>query len=45
MSTATMHTSVGDVEIEFFDDAAPKTVTNFRKLPARASTTGSSSTA
>ena len=32
MSTATMHTSAGDVEIEFFDDAAPKTVTNFRKL-------------
>src|SRR4051794_38948583 len=32
MSTATLHTSAGPVEIEFFDDDAPKTVANFRKL-------------
>jgi peptidyl-prolyl cis-trans isomerase B (cyclophilin B) len=32
MSTATMHTNAGAIEIEFFDDAAPKTVENFRKL-------------
>jgi cyclophilin family peptidyl-prolyl cis-trans isomerase len=32
MSTATIHTSHGVIEIEFFDDDAPKTVANFRKL-------------
>ena len=32
MSSATMHTSEGDIAIELFDDAAPKTVENFRKL-------------
>ena len=32
MSTATMRTSEGDIEFELFDDAAPKTVENFRKL-------------
>jgi peptidyl-prolyl cis-trans isomerase B (cyclophilin B) len=32
MSTATIHTNHGPIEIEFFDDAAPKTVENFRKL-------------
>jgi cyclophilin family peptidyl-prolyl cis-trans isomerase len=32
MSTATMNTSHGTIEIEFFDDDAPKTVENFRKL-------------
>jgi cyclophilin family peptidyl-prolyl cis-trans isomerase len=32
MSKATLHTSAGPVEIEFFDDDAPKTVANFRKL-------------
>src|SRR4051794_40255773 len=32
MSQATLHTSAGAVEIEFFDDDAPKTVANFRKL-------------
>ena len=32
MSTATMHTTHGDLDIEFFDDDAPKTVANFRKL-------------
>ena len=32
MSNATMHTSEGDVTLELFDDDAPKTVENFRKL-------------
>ena len=34
MSTATLHTSVGPIEVEFFDEDAPKTVENFRKLAA-----------
>ena len=34
MSAATLHTNHGPVEVEFFDDAAPKTVGNFRKLSA-----------
>ena len=34
MSTATMHTTLGDIEVEFFDEDAPKTVENFRKLAA-----------
>src|SRR5213079_868809 len=34
MSAATLHTNHGPVEIELFDDAAPKTVENFRKLSA-----------
>jgi peptidyl-prolyl cis-trans isomerase B (cyclophilin B) len=29
-----MHTTLGTIEIEFFDDDAPKTVANFRKLAA-----------
>ncbi len=32
MSTATMHTSQGPIEFELFDDAAPKTVQNFKDL-------------
>jgi len=32
MSTATMHTNHGAIEIELFDGDAPKTVENFRKL-------------
>ena len=32
MSTATMHTNHGDIELELFDEDAPKTVDNFRKL-------------
>jgi cyclophilin family peptidyl-prolyl cis-trans isomerase len=32
MSKATMSTSEGAIEIEFFDADAPKTVANFRKL-------------
>jgi len=32
MSTATMHTNQGAIELELFDEAAPKTVENFRKL-------------
>lgn len=34
MTTATLQTNHGDIEIEFFDDDAPKTVENFRKLAA-----------
>ena len=34
MSTATLHTNHGPVEVQFFDDDAPKTVENFRKLAA-----------
>src|ERR1700709_1585946 len=34
MSTASMSTSEGDISIELFDDAAPKTVENFKKLAA-----------
>src|SRR5213083_490818 len=34
MSTATMHTNHGAIELELFDDDAPKTVENFRKLAA-----------
>ena len=33
-STATMHTNAGPIEIELFDEDAPKTVENFRKLAA-----------
>jgi cyclophilin family peptidyl-prolyl cis-trans isomerase len=32
MSSATLHTNHGAIEIELFDDDAPKTVQNFRKL-------------
>ena len=31
-STATMHTSKGAIELELFDEDAPKTVQNFKKL-------------
>jgi len=31
-STATMTTNLGDIELELFDEDAPKTVENFRKL-------------
>ena len=34
MSQATMHTSHGAIVIEFFDDDAPVTVENFRRLAA-----------
>jgi cyclophilin family peptidyl-prolyl cis-trans isomerase len=34
MSHATMHTNHGAIELELFDDDAPKTVENFRKLAA-----------
>src|SRR5687767_5342014 len=33
-STATMQTNLGAIEIELFDEDAPKTVENFRKLAA-----------
>jgi peptidyl-prolyl cis-trans isomerase B (cyclophilin B) len=32
MSKATLHTNAGPISVEFFDDDAPKTVENFRKL-------------
>jgi cyclophilin family peptidyl-prolyl cis-trans isomerase len=32
MSTAVMHTSAGPITLELFDEDAPKTVANFRKL-------------
>jgi peptidyl-prolyl cis-trans isomerase B (cyclophilin B) len=32
MSQATLHTTHGPIEVQFFDDDAPKTVENFRKL-------------
>ena len=32
MSAATIHTSAGPIEVKFFDEDAPKTVENFRKL-------------
>jgi peptidyl-prolyl cis-trans isomerase B (cyclophilin B) len=32
VSTATMHTTAGPIVFELFDDDAPKTVENFRKL-------------
>jgi peptidyl-prolyl cis-trans isomerase B (cyclophilin B) len=32
MSTANINTTLGTIAIEFFDDDAPKTVENFRKL-------------
>jgi peptidyl-prolyl cis-trans isomerase B (cyclophilin B) len=32
MSEATLHTNAGPIKIEFFDEDAPKTVENFRKL-------------
>jgi len=34
MSQATLHTNHGPVEVKFFDEDAPKTVENFRKLSA-----------
>ena len=34
MSAATLHTNHGVVEVELFDEDAPKTVENFRKLAA-----------
>jgi peptidyl-prolyl cis-trans isomerase B (cyclophilin B) len=32
MSTAKMHTTQGTIELELFDEDAPKTVSNFKKL-------------
>jgi cyclophilin family peptidyl-prolyl cis-trans isomerase len=32
MSKATLHTNAGPIAVELFDDDAPKTVENFRKL-------------
>ncbi len=35
MSTATMKTSEGDIVLELFDEAAPKTVSNFKQLASQ----------
>ena len=35
MSTANMNTTLGTIAIELFDDAAPKTVENFRTLAGK----------
>src|SRR5678816_1426404 len=32
MSQATLHTSMGAIAVELFDEDAPKTVANFKKL-------------
>src|SRR4051812_8326099 len=32
MSQATLHTNAGPITVQFFDEEAPKTVENFRKL-------------
>jgi peptidyl-prolyl cis-trans isomerase B (cyclophilin B) len=32
MSAATLHTNAGPIKVSFFDEDAPKTVENFRKL-------------
>src|SRR6202021_4122150 len=34
MSKATLQTNAGPITVEFFDEDAPKTVENFRKLAA-----------
>jgi peptidyl-prolyl cis-trans isomerase B (cyclophilin B) len=34
MSKATLNTTAGPIKVEFFDEDAPKTVENFRKLAA-----------
>jgi cyclophilin family peptidyl-prolyl cis-trans isomerase len=34
VSAATLHTNHGPIEVELYDDDAPKTVENFRKLAA-----------
>ena len=34
VSEATLHTDAGPIKVRFFDDDAPKTVANFRKLAA-----------
>jgi cyclophilin family peptidyl-prolyl cis-trans isomerase len=34
VSQATLHTSMGAIAVELFDDDAPKTVANFKKLAA-----------
>ena len=34
MSQGTLHTNAGPITVSFFDDDAPKTVENFRKLSA-----------
>ena len=45
MTRATIATDLGDIEVELFDQSAPKAAANFIKLAGRASTTTSSSIA
>ena len=45
MTTATMHTSEGAIEIELFPEDAPKTVENFTKLAGEGFYDGVTSTA
>ena len=45
MTSATIATELGDIEVDLFDESAPKATANFVKLAGRASTTTSSSTA
>ena len=42
---ATLQTDLGDIQIKFFYDKAPKHVENFIDLSSKGSTTGRSSTA
>ena len=35
MSKAILHTNHGDIELAFFDDEAPKTVSNFTELAGK----------
>ena len=45
MTIATMQTTEGPISFELFDEDAPKTVENFRKLAAEGFYDGLSSTA
>ena len=45
MTSATIATDLGDIEIDLFDESAPKATANFIKLAEPASTTTSSSIA
>ena len=45
VSRAILHTNAGPITVEFFDEDAPKTVENFRKLAGDGFYDGLSSTA
>ena len=44
MTSATISTDIGDIEVDLFDESAPKATANFVKLAEQGSTTTSSST-